>query len=320
MTTKPKPRLSLFTAGPHKNFSLRRELGEREYEEYTHAAARLTRFVDDQQRFDLVREGFGEYKLLVEKYVQRYARQPRLNHVIQGEISNRVNSKLRNFFSEFRAFLDYTESHLKTRYGEESKEFKDFKTACGKEYDSSISYRFVYKLRSYAQHSGVPINSVSITSGDFDTSLGGYRNHLLLEIDRDGLLDAPFNWTAKIKQDIEGFASKFELDPHIVNMFMCLERINNALVVATLSGVKQSARTVVNLVDQLQGERGTPAIVHFDPPRIHVGETGRGNMSIHWIPIDLARWVLTLPAPSELAKDDVFIVNFKRPSLVHETG
>jgi len=34
-------------------------------------------------------------------------------------------------------------------------------------------------------------------------------------------------------------------------------------------------------------------------------------MSFQWIPIDLARWVLTLPEPTELAKNDVFIVDFK---------
>jgi hypothetical protein len=311
MTSKPKPKLSLFTEKPHGDFDLRRELSEREYEDYSQAIARLTRFVDDQQRFDLVREGFGEYKLLVEKYARKYARQPRLNLVIQAEISNRVNGKLRNFFSEFRAFLDYTETHLKTQYGEDSKEFTDFKTACKTEYDTNVSYRFLYKLRSYGQHSGVPINRVSITSGNFDPALGDYKNHLLLEVDRDRLLDASFNWAAKVKQDIEGFPPRFELDPHIVSMYMSLERINNAVVVAMLPIFKQSAKTVVNLAEELQGEHGTPAIVRHDPPPISMGEWGRGNTSTHWIPVDLARWVLTIPGAEELAKNDVFLVKFK---------
>ena len=63
---------------------MHRELTKREHAEYKNAVAGLVRFVDDQQRFDLVRESFGEYKLLVEKYAQKYTRQPRLNHVIQG--------------------------------------------------------------------------------------------------------------------------------------------------------------------------------------------------------------------------------------------
>jgi hypothetical protein len=313
MKTKPKPKLSLFIERPHKHLDLRRELSEREYEEYTRAIARLARFVDDQQRFDLVREGFGGYKLLVQNYAQKYARQPRLNLIIQAEISNRVNGKLRNFFSEFRAFLDYTETHLKTHYGEGSKEFSGFNAACSMEYDTSVSYRFLYKLRSYGQHSGVPLNSVSITSGDFDPALEDYRNHLLLEVDRDRLLDASSHWAAKVKQDIKGFPPRFELDPHIENMYMSLERINNAVVVAMLPVLKQSAKTVVNLAEELQGELGTPAIVHHDPSRVHVGETGRGNMKIQWIPVDLAKWVLTIPEAEELAKNDVFIVNFKSP-------
>lgn len=310
-------KLALFIENPQKTFSLRRELTEWEQAEYREAVARLVKFVDDQQRFDLVREGFGEYKLLVEKYAQRFARQPRLNRVIQGEISNRVNGKLRNFFSEFRAFLDYTESYLNTQYGKNSKEFKDFKAACSREYDSEISYRFVYQLRSYAQHSGVPINNMSITSGNFDPTLGDYRNHLLLEIDRDRLLNAPFKWTAKVRQDIEGFPPKFELDPHIVNMFMCLERINNAAVVTMLPALKRYAEVVVNRVEELGDEQGTPALVHFNPPRARVGETVKLNMNFHWIPIDLARCVLRLPEPAELGKNDVFMVDFKSPPQPH---
>jgi hypothetical protein len=272
------PRLGLFIESPQKTFSLYRELTEWEHAEYREAVAGLVRFVDDQQRFDLIREAFGEYKILVEKYAQKYAKSPRLNHVIQGEISNRVNGKLRTFFSEFRAFLDYTESYLKTRYGEKSREFEDFKEACSREYDSSVSYRFVYKLRSYAQHSGVPINSMAITSGDFDPGLGEVRNHLLLEIDRDRLLDAPFNWTSTARKDIKGFPPKFELDPHIVNMYMSLERINNAVVVAVLPVLKQYAKVVVNNVEDLRDEQGTPVLVYFNSPQARIGETVKSIM------------------------------------------
>jgi len=142
-------------------------------------------------------------------------------------------------------------------------------------------------------------------------AIGDYSNHLLLEIDRDRLLTAPFKWTAKVKQDIEGFLPRFELDPYIVNMFMCLERINNAVVVAVLPVLKQYAEIVINRVEDLGDEQGIPALVHFNPPRARVGETVKSNMSFQWIPIDLARWVLTLPEPTELAKNDVFIVDFK---------
>jgi hypothetical protein len=312
MATKRK--LGIIKDSPVTEMTLGRELSEREYAEYLEASAGLVRFVDDQQQFNLVRESFGEYKILVERYAQKYARRPRLNHAVQGEISNRVNSKLRNFFSEFRAFLDYTETHLKTCYGEHSKEFKDFKAACSREYDSNVSYRFVYKLRSYAQHSDVPINNVSIESGDFDPALDEVRHHLLLEIDRYSLLNTSFNWTAKVRSDIEWFPPRFELDSHIMNMLLGLERINVATVVAALPALKQNAEVIVNLVEPLRGDRGTPAIVGFDPPVHARGETVRGDMSIGWIPIDVAKFVLRLPEPTELAKNEMFVVNFKSPS------
>jgi hypothetical protein len=135
----------------------------------------------------------------------------------------------------------------------------------------------------------VPINRISIRSGGFDPGLGDVRNHLLLEVDRDRLLNAPFNWAAKIRKEIEGFSPKFEVDPHILNMFMCLERINNAVVVGMLPALKQYAGVVVNLVEELGDEQGTPALVHFNPPRAHVGETVKRNMSFQWIPIDLGK-------------------------------
>ena len=45
---------------------------------------------------------------------------------------------------------------LNRRYSADSPEFARFKEATHEEHDSNFSYRFMYKLRNFAQHSAFP--------------------------------------------------------------------------------------------------------------------------------------------------------------------
>jgi hypothetical protein len=96
-----------------KTFSLRQELAEREHAEPKGNRREAREVRGRPTTVQLVREGFGEYEIFVDNYAQRFARSHRLNHIVQEEVCSRVNGKLRTFVSEFRAFLDCTESYLK---------------------------------------------------------------------------------------------------------------------------------------------------------------------------------------------------------------
>jgi hypothetical protein len=219
---------------------------------------------------------------------------------------HRINGKLRSFLSEFRAFLDYAETYLKKEYGKDSEQVTRLIAIRSREYDANPSYRFVYKLRNYAQHFDVPINGLSVQSGELDTKTGIGKKLVSVNINRDELLNSGFDWK-KVQRDIEGFPDIFALNPHLDATIESLGKINLAVIVTMLPDITKAAeyidRLVQPLIPLLEGKQGTPAVVHWDAPQhVKVGEQVRMQMQAELIPADLARSVLGLPEPDELAQ------------------
>ena len=74
----------------------------------------------------------------------------------------RANWQLANYLASIRFFLDFTETRVKRRFGKTSQQAQSFKRACSSAFDNTFAYRFLYKLRNYAQHCGLPVGPLDI--------------------------------------------------------------------------------------------------------------------------------------------------------------
>lgn len=295
---------------PPTQFELIRELSPDEYAKYKRADERLSRFTEDQEKLGLLRDTYNDYKSVIDSTARRLEARERPMAVAEVHAQDlrgyyQINGRLRGLLSEITTFLNYAEVYLKREYGHGSEQFKLFKMQTSKEYDASPAYRFVYQLRNYALHYDVPINGMSVEDGDLDPATGVVRKVVRTEIDRDKLLDSSFDWK-KVRRDIERFPPRFPLDPHLEHMINAMGRINVAVIVAMLPDMKESARYIHHmiqpLIPRLAGKQGSPAIVHWNPPRdVEVGEQVRMNFSTEMIPAELAKTVLQLPEPDALA-------------------
>ena len=72
-----------------------------------------------------------------------------------------LSRRLLNYLSAVRMFTDQSESTIKREFGSSSERFQRYKEYESELYDSSFAYRFLYKLRNYAQHLGLPLDSWS---------------------------------------------------------------------------------------------------------------------------------------------------------------
>ncbi|WP_417551099.1 hypothetical protein [Methylophaga sp.] len=117
-----------------------------------------------------------------------------------------VNINLLNLMMSARTCLDHMETFIKREYGKDSKEITLFKRLAADEFDNKFSYKFMYKLRNYVQHCGMPPLSYSKTK-----VLKGEAPYaaLTLEFDRDALLSGYDGWGAKVKPELEAQATKF---------------------------------------------------------------------------------------------------------------
>jgi hypothetical protein len=104
-----------------------------------------------------------------------------------------ANRKLLNFLSAARTFLDHTEAHLKRLYGDGSEEAQRFLTATSEAYDRTFAYRFLYKLRNYAQHCGLPLRYVDHRARR-PAGGGDFAHEYRVYFDAQALLDDYDSW------------------------------------------------------------------------------------------------------------------------------
>ena len=140
-----------------------RELSLAEYEEYRQATKRLNNFLKDQELMVTVQRDYDEYKNLLRPYAVEYSKGVTPQLLPMGTLPSEVNKYIKNFLYSIRTFLDHTETNLKRRYGKNSERFNDFKKACSEAYDNNFSYKFIYKLRNYVQHCGMPPSQLNFS-------------------------------------------------------------------------------------------------------------------------------------------------------------
>jgi hypothetical protein len=70
--------------------------------------------------------------------------------------ADEIEVALVSFLLMWRLFLDQTRHDLSQRFGDQSAEYNQFKTAASAAYDARPGYRFVEGLRNYVQHVGMP--------------------------------------------------------------------------------------------------------------------------------------------------------------------
>lgn len=313
--------LGAFFEGPINGRKIQglRELEEEEYRNYVRDAATVLGFFSDYEQYAMVRHAYVEYLNLLERQAAALANHAHLNEVMRSQIVHNTNRRLRSFFAEFRAFLEYTETKLKRRYGAGSEQARAFKTTCSHKFDTSFDYRFVYKLRNYALHVNLPLNAMSLTGGEgeFDAENSDTHNRLSVKVQRDALLDDRFDWGRHVKPGLESLPPTFELDPILKEAMYRLEEIHVELVCSKLDGEKRSAERVLALASQVT-EPAIPCLLRVDGLNEDIingytlyvereeGTEGSGPdcmaMHIGWMPVESAKAILDLPGPAELSQ------------------
>lgn len=146
-------------------------------------------------------------------------------------ISRNANRLFLNFLSSGRTFLDHSETYLKRKYGKKSSEFLKFKKETNNQYDSSFEYRFVYKLRNYAQHCGLPINNI-IYSLDNEIQEKKYKRKINLSpiFDKEKLLKTYKDWGVKLKDDLKKKPSEIPVTSVLREYYKSMEVLNKTIL------------------------------------------------------------------------------------------
>lgn len=267
-----------------------RELKKSEYGAYKKAASRLMTFSSDQHLFTIAGLNFDDYKSLLTRYFEEYSANPAMSWTRMEQMVLNVNRHILNFLSSVRTFLDHSETNLKRRYGPDSERLK-FQDACSNAFDSSFSYRFLYRLRNYVQHCGMPLGALSLHSKESPPFSKKVYHSLAIEFTRDELLSKYDNWGSRIAEELRKLPERFEITPHITEMMKNLESINLTLIGDDLPELIQGAEEIQRLITPMKDMPVIPCIVWIKDVAAGGEELG---LEIEWMPLHIVSFVMNL--------------------------
>ena len=191
-----------------------------------------------------------------------------------------VNRHLLNFLGTMRFFLDHTETRLKRHHGAKNAALTAFKARAAQAYDNEFAYRFMYKLRNYAQHCAMPIGHVQI-----DTGLGpsGQRERTLsLAFDVGELLEQGDDvWSAPLRAELKTQPTLLNVAPLVDKVLTELKEISQAVEAAERGLLAPVADVIVALGKPVVDVGGRPV----------VGVAKNDKLEIVRLPYDVLSWL-----------------------------
>lgn len=276
-----------------------RELSDTEYEKYKKAREHIRRFSSDQHLFTIVRLNYDDYVNLLKQYLEEYTKNPHIGWSRIERMALDMDRHILNYLSAVRTFLDHSETNLKRRYGTDSLRVRRFKDACASAYDNNFSYRFLYKLRNYVQHCGMPPVELTLHSKETDPRSKDVQHSLAVRFNRDELLSKFNKWGSRLTREIQELPLMFEINLYLTEMMKCLERINLTLFEDDLPELIQSAEYIQKLISNTKDMLGTPCILRTKVlARSPKGKVERLDVNIEWIPLHIIELVMNVRAPA----------------------
>ena len=269
------------------------DLTQDEFEQYLRANVALNGFFNDAQLFGIAILNYQEYYDALHTHLQAFILRQR-EHFDSRHSHLDINRCLLNWLASVRTFLDHAESRIKGRYGSESQNWRNLKESCSNEYDNNFSYRFLYKVRNYAQHCGFPIHEIKFSSAASESDPEEPIHTLGVICIRDRLLSEFDGWGRQLKEEISGLPSIIDINPHVDAMMRSLESINSNHAREEFSMLRESALFITSLFQQVPPGRGEPGMFEIKVIEDETGKvTGISQMVAHGTPTGLVNAVLS---------------------------
>lgn len=179
------------------------------------------------------------------------------NKYLEMEYVRSINRVLVNYLSSTKMFLEHTEIKIKKTFGDKSQEFSIWKSATSKEYDDYFSYRFLYQLRNFTQHIGLPI-------GNFNQSIDPKkekRSKLNIFFSKEYLLGSSFDWK-KIKDELESQNEHFSVMPILQEYNKSIYRL---CIISLELLIVPDVNDLVKYIEMLKQKdvKGLPYLINF---------------------------------------------------------
>lgn len=268
-------------------FTVVGELTEDGLKHYQEIITKTTRFFASEDIYRLALRGYEEFLECLDLHAEGYEQDSRMDweriHAIVLDIQGRLMTLL--FLT--RALLDHWEYRLKRQNGQASRQVDAFKQACSEAYDGHFGYRFLYKLRNYAQHCTLPIDNLALSS--FVDKHGQVRNRLSLTFTRDNLLEEAELW-GSLWRELKGMPERLDVAPLVEEMMTCLKCIRERVLSEQIVDLVEPAKEMLRL-ESIGRELGGKACLMTVSDG---NEADQLSMKLEWFPDHIAKYIIEL--------------------------
>jgi hypothetical protein len=217
--------------------------------------------------------------------IQDEGRRPRTDSV---KLRRAIQLAVINYLNAVRLYLDHRETHLTRRYGAQSAPLAAFNTTRRSLHDSEPTYRFVYELRNFVQHCGMPLQVLResrrlVSDGGQERAEGT----LFIGCGRDELL-ARFDGWRHSDAWLQSQPEEFPILPLLEEMTTLLRQVERATVEAILVELWLDAKLVVSLLAEATDESTDGTVASYGPS---ADESGEGTLSITMPPLSILGWL-----------------------------
>jgi hypothetical protein len=177
-------------------------------ERFTSAIDELARFEHWLETFEMVRaneKAWLNFKADAERQMSRFE----LEDDQLSRIYFEANRHLLNLLSSALTFLDHTAHYLSSLFREGSDPLRQFHERRRRIYEAVFAYRFLYNLRNYAQHRGLPIGTIEHLA-DMHPRTREERGRLVLGFDVGVLLQDAKGWRT-MRDELRQMGPKLEI-------------------------------------------------------------------------------------------------------------
>jgi hypothetical protein len=221
----------------------------------------LNRFdrIELRQMYHATVNNFGKLHALSSFYAQLFRQSRDRKQIDIRKAGFEYTTCLLNWMNSVKIFVDHELARYARLYGKKSVELSTFKAATRQEFDENLGYRFMYKLRNYATHCGLPIGSVTLGSGPDRSS-----QTISFSLNRDSLLNDFNQWGPIVKSDLEQMAEDFEIFPLVRECMDSIHSIMKTVLSIDLNAAKAVAIELKRELDSLDPDNLCNALIRWE--------------------------------------------------------
>ena len=213
---------NLYPEPHYHKFENVRELSKQEIEQFHESVNALNAINITISLFEMCKENF----LAMENYYQELSLISGGNQLAWHRVIIKWNTLTLNYLSSFRMFIDHHEATLERGDESVNNSYYKFKEKTAYHYDTYFSYRFLWHLRNYIQHCGLPACSWEFSEIKEDPKKG--KSQVEIVYYRDGLLTG-FDWK-RLKTELESQPSEIEVIKLMGELNSSIADITNFIV------------------------------------------------------------------------------------------